>query len=166
MKRHPPSYILSLFSSDCYRRTDHAVIRDYISRETTSGRGWWKGSCHTRQWRSFFFLFLPGPPPFFFWCQQLKGIIITSKQTIPEKNNNKKETPYRENRHTEIVSDCRPNNFSEFESEFSKNIFWVYLFNWKTNDGPGKLTSTQIVCFFLANKRNDPGGSYNWIRSN
>lgn len=96
-----------------------------------------------------FFKFLPGPPPLFFWCQQLKGIIITSKQTIPEKNNNKKETPYRENRHTEIVSDCRPNNFSELESEFSKNIFWMYLFNWKTNDGPGKLTSTQIVCFFF-----------------
>lgn len=53
-EKTPPSYILSLFSSDCYRRTDHAVIRDYISRETTSGRGWWKGSCHTRQWRSFF----------------------------------------------------------------------------------------------------------------
>lgn len=83
MKRHPPPSLFAVLpllfwaslSGDCYRRTDHAVIRDYIYPERVGGDDGKDPVTPDN-----------GVPPtvfYFFWCQQLKGIIVIKR--IPNK---------------------------------------------------------------------------------
>lgn len=82
-EKTPPSLFAVLpllfwasLSGDCYRRTDHAVIRDYIYPERVGGDDGKDPVTPDN-----------GAPPFlvfyFFWCQQLKGIIVIKR--IPNK---------------------------------------------------------------------------------
>lgn len=79
LTRFRPSSLSLSLSGDCYRRTDHAVIRDYIYPERVGGDDGKDPVTPDN-----------GVPPtvfYFFWCQQLKGIIVIKR--IPNKQTNK-----------------------------------------------------------------------------